>query len=160
MEKISGTLPALFCSSKPYEVTLIWPNAHLLIEFLRKGLLGQELYVKSDLKPIDYRILSIVVWCRSSIKTQIKIGVQNAVKKRVNRIFSRFTVKVAIVKTRITRFLTVLRAPKITSGHLSRVNFGALRKRKYSVKGCIIIRFLPIIVVSSLQPNMSRSKQC
>ena len=69
MEKISGTLPALLRSSWPYKVTLIWPNAHLLIEFLRKGLLGYELYVKSDLKPIDYQILSIVVWYRSSIKT-------------------------------------------------------------------------------------------
>ena len=68
----------------------------------------------------------------------------NAVDKRVNRNFNQFTGKVAIVKTRITRFLTILRAPKITRGHLPRVNFGALRMRKYRVKGSIIIRFLPI----------------
>ena len=60
------------------------------------------------------------------------------------RILNNFAGKVAMIKTRITRFLTILRAPKITHGQLPRENFGALRKRKYSVKGSIIIRFLPI----------------
>ena len=48
--------------------------------------------------------------------TQKKIGMLNAVKIRVNRIFNKFTGKVAMIKTRITRFLTILRAPKITRG--------------------------------------------
>ena len=52
------------------------------------------------------------------------------VKKRVNRIFNKFAGKVAIIKTRITQFLTILRAPKITGGQLPHVNFGAQRKRK------------------------------
>ena len=60
------------------------------------------------------------------------------------KIFNIFTGKVAIIKTRITRFLTILRPPKITRGQLPPVNFGALRKRNYRVKGRIIIRFLPI----------------
>ena len=49
-----------------------------------------------------------------------------------------------MIKTRITQFLTILRAPKITRGQLPHVNFGALRKRKYCGRGSIIIRFLPI----------------
>ena len=49
-----------------------------------------------------------------------------------------------MIKTIIAQFLTILRAPKTTRGQLPRVKFGALRKRKYCVKGSIIIRFLPI----------------
>ena len=63
---------------------------------------------------------------------------------RVNRNLNQFTGEVAMVQTRITRFLTILRAPKITRGHLPRVNFGAPRMRKCRVKGCIIIRILPV----------------
>ena len=66
------------------------------------------------------------------------------VKKRVNRIFKHFTGKVAIITIGITRFLTFLRAPKISRGQLPRVNFGALRKRNYCVKGSIIITFFAI----------------
>ena len=67
------------------------------------------------------------------------------VKKRVNRIFNKFLGKEAIIKTRVTQFLTILRAPKITGGQLPHVNFGALRKRKQCVKcSIIIIRFLHI----------------
>ena len=41
-------------------------------------------------------------------------GLQNAVNKRLNRIFNKFAGKVALIKTRMIRFLVIPKAPKIT----------------------------------------------
>ena len=54
------------------------------------------------------------VSCRSINATQKMGGARNAVKKWVNRILNKFTGKVAIIKSRISQFLSILRAPKIT----------------------------------------------
>ena len=50
--------------------------------------------------------------------------------------FNKFTGKSAMIKTRLTRFSTIFRAPKI--------NTWSIRKRNHRAKGKIIIRFLPI----------------
>ena len=67
------------------------------------------------------------------------------VKKRVNRIFNIFAGKVAIIKTRITQFLTILRAPKMTGGQLPHVNFGALREQNNVKKVVLSLDFYTLI---------------
>ena len=52
--------------------------------------------------------------------------------------------KVAIIKTRTTQLLLIVRAPKIAFGQLRHANLGALRKQKYDVEGSIVIGFLLI----------------